>query len=264
MPSMADTTAAAPIKLLVIGDSGTGKTGSLVSLLQAGYRIRVLDMDNGLDIVRTLIRRNCPDRAKDFEYETLRDKTKITGNDIRPVGIPTAYTRAVKLMEKWSDGSEPAGWGLDTVFVVDSLTFLSESAFLWKEALNPTAKDRRQIYGAAQESIADVLALLTSPEFHTNLIVFSHIRYINRQDGSIKGYPSAIGEALSTKIASYFNTVALTESSGTGDKVKRSIKTVPTAQIDLKNPASFDMQPTLPLETGLATFFETMKGTNNG
>jgi len=29
--------------------------------------------------------------------------------------------------------------------------------------------------------------------------------------------------------------------------------------VDLKNPASFTMAPTLPLETGLATFFETLR-----
>ena len=37
------------VKLLYLGDSGTGKTGSLVSLVQAGYKLRVIDLDDGLD-----------------------------------------------------------------------------------------------------------------------------------------------------------------------------------------------------------------------
>ncbi len=36
-------------KLIYIGDSGTGKTGSLVSLLADGYKLKILDMDAGLD-----------------------------------------------------------------------------------------------------------------------------------------------------------------------------------------------------------------------
>jgi hypothetical protein len=40
---------------------------------------------------------------------------------------------------------------------------------------------------------------------------------------------------------------------------KRTIQTVPTALVDLKNPAAFKMAPTLPIETGLADFFATLR-----
>ncbi len=53
----------------------------------------------------------------------------------------------------------------------------------------------------------------------------------------------------------------LAERSGSGTNVKRTIQTLPTALIDLKNPAPFKLDTTLPLESGLATVFKTLKET---
>jgi len=41
---------------------------------------------------------------------------------------------------------------------------------------------------------------------------------------------------------------------------KRVIQTTPTALIDLKNPAPFAMLPEYPIGTGLADFFEVLRG----
>jgi hypothetical protein len=100
-------------------------------------------------------------------------------------------------------------------------------------------KDKRQIFYNAQQAAESVLGLLSSESFQTNVIVISHVRWVDRPDGTTKGYPSAIGGALSPQIPAYFNSVALATSSGSGDKVKRTIQTAPTALIDLKNPAPF-------------------------
>jgi hypothetical protein len=247
-------------KMLLIGESGAGKTGALISLVRAGYKLRIIDMDNGLGYLMRELRKE-PALLDLVEYETIRDKLKLgvgVQGVVPKLGVPDAYTKAVKLMGTWSDGSTPSEWGPEYILVLDSFTFFAKAAFLWKETLNPTVKDRRQIYGAAQEACEDVLALLTSEEFNTNLIVISHIRWVTRNDGTTKGYPSAVGEALSPQIPTYFDSLALSESSGT-NPVKRTIKTTPTAMIDLKNPAGLDMKPALPIETGLADFFKSVQ-----
>ena len=46
MPSLKGANLSAVTKLLLIGDSGTGKTGALAPLIKKGYRVRILDMDN--------------------------------------------------------------------------------------------------------------------------------------------------------------------------------------------------------------------------
>ena len=40
------------LRILLVGDSGTGKTGSLLPLLQAGYNINLADFDQGSDFLR--------------------------------------------------------------------------------------------------------------------------------------------------------------------------------------------------------------------
>lgn len=246
-------------KMLLEGDSGSGKTGSLASLVAAGYFLRILDLDNGLETLKQFVRRTCPERLDSIEYRTLRDS--FTTGPLGPqVSKPKAFVDATRMLDRWKydevDLGQPATWGSDTILVIDSLTFLSDAAFAWAEGLNPGAKDRRQIYGVAQDAIEKILALLTSPNFQTNVIVISHVKYMDNPDGTRKGYPTAVGQALSPVIPRYFNSVALCQTSTGG---KRTIQTAATAMIDLKNPRPFAMAPRYDLETGLADFFRVLR-----
>jgi GTPase SAR1 family protein len=259
MPTLDTLTASQVVKLLLIGDSGTGKTGSIASLVEAGYDVRMLDMDAGWESLAAAVRRRCPDRLASVQVESLRDRYK--SSPLGPIidGAPKAFVSAIGLLDKWSDNTKPREWGPECVLVVDSLTFFSDAAYAWADSLNPSAKDKRQIYGAAQDAIEHVLALLTGADFNTNVIVTAHIRYIDLPDGSKRGYPIAIGQALSPTIPRYFNSVAACQTQSGG---RRTIRTLSTPLIDLKNPQSFDprMADSLPIETGLATFFSILTG----
>ena len=248
------------VKLLYLGNSGTGKTGSLASLVEAGYKLRILDMDNGLDALLSVVKKSCPDKLDSIDFITFRDKMRADARQGAVVsGTPKAYTDAIKAMTVWDDGTVPAEWGPDTIFVLDSLTLFGRAAYRWAQGMNPSSKDPRQWYGAAQESILTVLDMLTGSEFHSNVIVITHIDLQELADGTTKGFASAIGKALGSKIPVVFNTVVLAESRGTGDNVRRTITTVPTLLIDLKNPKSLELPKSLPLETGMATIFKTLK-----
>lgn len=246
-------------KLLLEGDSGSGKTGGLTSLVRAGYYLRILDMDNGLETLKTFVTRECPDKLANVEFRTLRDKYKASPLGPMLAGPATAFVDAIKMLDRWKYGDTdlgvPATWGPETVLVIDSLTFLSDSAFEWAKALNSSAKDPRQWFYQAQQAIEDVLALLTSESFKTNVIVISHIRYLETPEGT-KGYPTSVGKALGPTIPRYFNSVAMARTSASG---KRTIRTATTAMIDLKNPKPFEMKETYDLETGLADFFAVLR-----
>jgi hypothetical protein len=248
-----------------MGPSGTGKTGALLSLLQAGYQISVLDMDNGLDWLVNKLRKDRPDLLKNLSFQTFKDKYKMTSAGPTYVGVPKAYTNAIQALEKWDDGTIPSEWGPNRVLVLDSLTFFGNAAYNWKDALNPTVKDKRQIYGNAQDAVADILDAITSPDFKTNVIVLTHVRWkkVRDADGnesSIGGGPSAIGEALMDRIGTYFNTVGLCESAGSGVNTRRQIRFASTSLIDLKNAAVAMPDTPVPLATGLADYFKAAKG----
>ena len=248
------------IKLLFIGTSGAGKTGALTSLVAAGYKLRIIDLDGGLDALVNHVLAECPDKIDNIEYESFRDKMKMGPTGPKVAGAPAAYRNTLQALEKWpEDGSDPATWGADTILVLDSMTSLGRAAIQWAKAMNPTSKDPRQWYKTAQDLVEDLIANITSDSFGTNVVVISHVVYAANSVGVEKGFPSIIGKALSKNIALYFNTLLLSETKGQGASVKRTIKTLPTAQIDLKNPAPMRIDAEYSVERGMAEIFTHLK-----
>ena len=271
MPKLSDHQSNQYTKLLLEGDSGSGKTGSLASLVAAGYKLRILDFDNGLDALKAFVMRSSPENIDNVEFRTLRDKRKAGPEGPVIDGVPKAFPTALKMLDRWKytddGGSEvdlgvPSQWGPDHILVLDSLTFLSDAAFDFREPLAQRGRDGkydvRAVYKDSQDAIESVLALLTSETFRTNVIVTSHIRYVDNPDGTKKGYPTSVGSALSPVIPRYFNTVALCETKAGG---KRSIRTAATAMIDLKNPKPFEMGKEYDIENGLAEVFKVLRQT---
>lgn len=248
-----------PVRALYIGDSGSGKTGSLISLLQAGYKIRMLDLDNNADSLIRLCQHHDPKLLAQLDIISVRDKfraSQVTGLEV--AGQPKAWVDALKYLNKWDDGTSLADWDSKTIFVLDTMTSAGRAAFHWARGMNPTSKDPRQWYAAGQDSLKTLLELLTSPEFKCHILVLSHIDIVERDDGTMKGYASSLGKALGPQIAKVFPTLIMAESKGTGEKVTRTIATRPTNLVDLKNPVAFAMEARYPLETGMASIFNVL------
>lgn len=262
MPSLADHQSTDLVKLLSVGDAMTAKTGSLISLVEANYKLRILDFDNKLDILRQLVLRQCPEKINNVDFVTLRDKRKTieTGSVID--GPVKAFVTGMKLLDRWKYGDtdlgKPSEWGPDSILVLDSLSRFCDAAYDFRESLMPPAlaKEPRAIYGDAQDAVETALATLTSPTFQTNVIVIAHVRYIDLPDGTTKGFPQGVGAALSPKIPQYFPSyVKYTNKAG-----KRLIETTSSPLIDLANPAPFSIEKTYPIETGLADIFAVLRG----
>lgn len=258
MPSLANHESNDLFKGLFIGDAKSGKTGSLVSLVKAGYKLRVLDMDNLLHPLKYFIQNQCPEKMDNVSFITLRDKYKSSPNGPIIAGRPVAFINAMKVLDKWVDGDDdlgpPAEWGPDTILVIDSLSRLCDACYDFHLAITQSdggKYDGRAVYYSSQKAIEDVITNLTSPNFATNVIVIAHVTYIDMPDGTKKGFPQSIGQALSPKIGQYFSTVVLFTNKGG----KRTIQTNSTPLIDLANPAPFAMQPSYPIETGVADIF---------
>jgi len=260
MPTLEDAQKQAFVKCVLIGDSGTGTTGALFSLIQANYRLKVWDYDNKIagGILPLLVKKHCPAKLKDIEYVALRDEyptAPTTGQGF--TGVSKAWPEGLKLLDQWTDGSKPKEWGLDTVAVFDSLTFMGTAAFNWISGMNPSVKDPRQWFYNAQRQVDKTVSTISSVHFKCHVVVISHVNWIDRPDGTMKGYPTAIGKALGPIIPTYFENMALCETVGG----KRHIRFTPTALVDLKSPAAaFGLSPQLPIETGLADFFKIVRG----
>lgn len=260
MTSAADHVKSPLVKILLVGNSGSGKTGALAGLVEAGYELRFLDFDNGLDSLIAILRSKNPDLLKKIQFNTFRDKMKMTQQGPAVNGIAKAYVNAMRALEKWpDDDSDPAMWGQDKILVIDSLTNAGLAAFRWAKAMAPLTKEPRQWYNSAQDVIQDLIANVTSEDFNTNVIVISHVDLVDTTMGT-KGFVSSIGKALGPKLPRFFNTMVLSETSGTGDKVKRKLKTVPTAMMDLKTGSPLTVKAEYDiLDGGIVRLFEDLK-----
>lgn len=259
MPSLADHHSNELVKLLLLGDAKSGKTGSLVSLVKMGYKLRILDMDNLLDILKGMVQRECPEKLGNVEFRTLRDDYKAGATGAIIDGKPTAWLNALRMLDRWkydeTDLGVPAEWGPQDILVIDSLSRLCDSAFAFHLAITKNP-DQRAIYKSAQDDVEKCVAMLTSEGMRTNVIVIAHVQYMDLPDGTKKGFPQGVGSALSPKIPQYFSSVVLYTKKGE----TRTLQTTSTPMIDLANPAPFAMEKSYPIETGLATFFQNLLG----
>lgn len=290
MPMLSQHHAQRTTKMLLIGDSGSGKTGALASLAAAGYNLRILDTDNGIDILlnyltnpsSTYVKQN-PKAAENVMYKTCTDTMRTIGGKIYPTKTD-AWQTVIQSLEHWKEPAadgRPAvdlgrlvDWTPKEILVIDSLSTLSTAAYNFAlfmngklGATNLTQNEARRMVWAAQDMLRTLLQMLYDSNVKCNVIVTSHITFVNElgerpQDDekpNMQGYPSAIGRALSPHIPRYFNTVLFAKTVGSGPAARHKIYTTPQGVVNVKSSAPLSVSPEYPLETGLADYFAALR-----
>ena len=270
MPALSAHQSKNSTKLLFIGDSGAGKTGALASLAAAGYNLRILDLDNGLDVLKNVL--SDPKSAYGTEalsrvqYITVTEAMRNVNGKLIPKGA-TVWQRVAGLLNNWTDPEtkESLGpvstWGPQDILVIDSLSMLSTAALNFVLSMNARLGQRPQLqdWGAGQDLIESMVQMLYDESIVCNVIVISHITYIGPED-NLTGYPNTLGKALPPKIGRYFNTILQAKSQGQGAGLRRKILTNTASSVELKNTAPLRVKPDYPLETGLADYFAAVRG----
>lgn len=207
-------------KILFIGDSGHGKTGAKAALVALGYKLRMIDTDNGFKVLRGLL--------TDEEHYPYASYMKKTGIDpfepgrisFMPIEVPIgtnhvdirrksgsisyeilaptssrAWNAVVKLLsDGWEDPEQSYkfgkinDWENDVILDFDTLSTLAELALYWNQDMNnrlgALEDDHGRDSGAAQELIKRLLTKLTSPSLRCNVIVTTHITWTDVTRGA--------------------------------------------------------------------------------
>lgn len=268
MPSLSDHKSASSTKLLFIGDSGSGKTGALASLAQAGYNLRIIDLDAGLDVLANLLRDPRGPYGREalarVEYETITDPMKLAGTRLIP-SKATSWQRACNLLIDWKTETAKLGplvsWGSQDVLVIDSLTMLSNAALQFVLAMNARLgqQPHQSDWYTGQQMIESMLQMLYDDGVRCNVIVISHITYIGEENGPVHGYPNTLGRALPPKVGRYFNSCLMARTTGSGTALRRKILTTNSGVVELKNTAPLRVKAEYPLESGLADYFRDVR-----
>lgn len=283
-----------PIKLLYLGHTGAGKTGSLLSLSAAGYNVRILDLANGTDIIRDFVNNPASPYLKASPGLWTAEQAAGTPSRIRSVRITEGYNiQGVKAIPKgdawprlngqlndWKDGDDCPGniskWADRDVLVIDELSRLSEAAMHFQLAINGRLMQGPQVgnsgsndYTGAYRMILEFLDLLKSDDIKCHVIMCSHIKFqIEMQadpqrkeaQRELRGFPQTVGRMIAPQIGQYFNHALRAKSIGDGPSTQRVIVTNNDDAIDLKNAAPLRVKQQYKLGTGLAEYFRDVRG----
>lgn len=274
------------IKMIYIGDSGSGKTGSLASLAAAGYNLRVLDVDKGISILKDYATNpasmylqpkpglwtaeQAKGIARRINYIPVSETFTNTGGHVIAKG--DSYQKMLGYLTEWKYGETNFGkletWTEREVLVIDSFSRVCDARMYMELNMNARAVSGRQQsdYWKVQDAIERFLELLVSYDPLTkkgmpcHVILIGHVDYVEKDDGTTRGMPQSMGKALGPKIAQHFNHALLAKTSGQGTLARRKILTQTTGTIDLKNAAPLRVKPEYDLETGLAEYFQAVLG----
>jgi len=192
------------VVLCLAGFPGSGKTGSLAPLVNAGFKLRILDFDGNLAPLAAF---TDPEHLGLVDFITFEDRLKDGPQGMEPDGPPTAYTDACNAMRHWRyakatgrvvdaltaqklkpeeivDLGRPEDWGPDTIVVLDSGTALGRAAKRRVAFHNNRTRDnfRDSDYGAAMQDQEAFIENLTSSKYHFHAIVMFHLKIIGPRD----------------------------------------------------------------------------------
>ncbi len=299
MTDLLTDTTFSPIKAFKVGKQGHGKTGADACLVAMGYKLRILDFDNGSDILKNLLTNDYyPYKKYMFDHkipaqgaisvqkisEQMVKKVEKIGVEETARFVPKSakgFTRTVDILEEWKDGNINYGpvetWGNDVILSIDTLGTLSDLAYFHIQALNGRLGARQEGFdyqrdvGGAQGILRNLIQKLFSPLIKCNVLIGAHITYVDESKGSFSqptlesisdpiGYPQAIGRALSPVIGKWFNNVFIIEQSGSGLSSKNEILTQPSKNVAAKTSLPGLLKSRYPIETGMAEIFCALRG----
>ena len=260
------------LRILAMGFPGTGKTGALAALVNAGWKLRILDFDRNW---RPLVEYIKPEFRHNVDIFNCEDKLWAKkGGVIEPMGTPAAFANALAQLNDWKytapDGSEQTygsieTWGPDVILVVDSMTGVGASAERRILTLQNRSRldKRRQDWGVAADEQNTFYEMLRSDRIKCHVYCTAHLALIgpkmdefndkaspvskdtlkdkNEERAELiaeRFYPRALTKSMSTVIAGNFPIALAFESKEIGSgKVKRIIRTVPKPELDVKVPS---------------------------
>lgn len=224
----------AGVKVMLMGDSGMGKTYSLATLAATGLQVRVLFLENGLESLLGYWAdkgQKVPENVKymrviqdSSSLDRLLQQAKSTSTmsqESLAKAIDTQrsssdfYTSLLKAMKNFVDqdgvdhGSVES-WGTDVVFCIDGLTGISDavrSNVVGNKMMVALAE-----YPLMQQLIYGMLTNLCNKAI-CHVVLLSHVEKETDQiNGGIRLYPAtSAGKALLPKMAIHFSDVILAD-----------------------------------------------------
>jgi hypothetical protein len=282
-----------PVRSIILGSSGAGKTGALLSLAAAGYRLWVYDFENGYPILKNGVRDKYPKLTISGPDDTFVGDINVMqiSNGFRAFAgklVPESdgYSRFNDALASWKAPASNAPFWLYTltsrdIVIPDSLTSLGSMIQLHVmsqggqiSATDPTPK--WQQYRPMKDYMYYTMGCLTNERMKAHLVVPAHIKEVTEGGekhpdpkrpgekmtvgGHEVGYPNCTGTEDSRLIGRFFNEMLFLTKEKDLRGTKRKFLTEAKDFMPLKSSAPFSIKPSYDIENGLAEFFFDILG----
>lgn len=236
---------ALPPRVLLMGESTSGKTGSVAQLANAGYRILLHDFDSNARVIGNYLK---PGHADIFirSYDVARlTNTGILdkGAEVNKAAVKQ-MNEFYKMLQHWKTDTEDLGPSKNLtakdVIVIDSGTFLGELLLLASPEHPEANKHAPTQYRIAGSWYRNILNQLTSNLTGASVLLLTHIQQTGEKDdqgriiGKARDIPIGVGEKMSKQMTNYFSDVWLLEVQRDG---ARRIRTLANDRIPLRTSA---------------------------
>ncbi len=111
--------------------------------------------------------------------------------------------------------------------------------------------------GTAARDVQHIVQYITGSEVPCNVVVTTHMQYMEGDLGVSKAYPTSVGSKLSTKLGRYFNCVCRIDTRSSSKGTERTLRTVSDHKMDLKITAPSLVETNA--ELNLAKLFEAVQ-----
>jgi hypothetical protein len=254
-----------PIRLLLMGEAATGKTGALAQLANAGYRLMIHDFDQNERVIADHLKEgHAPVYVQTYDVARLTNNGMLdTGKAVEQQAVKELNRFAAQLKHWNMDGDDLGTWDTWTpkdVVVIDSTTFMSRMLMLAAPQHPKANANEKTHYKFAGEFQTKLLTDLTSKNNGASVIVISHLKQTGDRDtdgniiGNVRNIPTGIGVAESKSMPTYFTDIWEIQINATG---KREIKTAATSKTALRA-SSPSINPVEPYD--LASMFNRLLG----
>lgn len=222
--------------VLLMGPSGTGKTHSIGTLIDAGIEVFYFAYEQGVESLIGYYTDNgkpvppnlhvCTVGAPSASFTEMADSVRYANTLsfealIKQVDTNRSkYNQLEKFLRSFNDVTDDAGnkygdvakWGPDKALVIDGLTGMCDAAM--KTCIGGKFARDQKDWGLAQGMVENILRKITTEsQFH--FVLLAHVeREADPNGGGLKLMASALGKALAPKLPAMFSDVILTKRLG--------------------------------------------------
>lgn len=224
------------VNVMLMGPSGTGKTHSIGTLVEAGIEVFYFAYEQGSEALLGYfsdagkpIPSNlhiCTVRAPSASFAEMADSVRyantLSFDSLIKQADPNRqkYNQLEQFLRSFNDVTDDTGkkwgdvltWGPERALVIDGLTGLCDSAM--KACVGGKFARDQKDWGLAQNMVENILRKVTA-ESRFHFILLSHVeRETDPNGGGLKLMASALGRALAPKLPAMFSDVILTKRVG--------------------------------------------------